>query len=72
MQVSEKLSSITDIFQIISTQVQSSDMENYISMAASKDNFFLRTLLNGCFSKASEKIYSNSYTYFTFLIVMSC
>ena len=70
MQIYQKLHSITGIFQRIWPQVQNNDIENYISVAASEDYYFLRTFLNVCFSKAAAKIFMLSftgYTYFTFL-----
>ena len=53
-----KLQSITGIFQRISSQMQNSDIEKYILMTASEDEFILETFLHGCFSKAAAKIYS--------------
>ena len=56
------------------TKVQNSDIEKWILMAASEDEFIFETFLHGCFSKAAVNMYSrnlyfrNSYTYFTFLI----
>ena len=46
------------IFQKIWPQVQSSDFQKYILMAASENNCFLRTFLNDCFSRAAVKICS--------------
>ena len=40
-----------------SPQVQNSDIEKYILMAASEDEFILETLLHGCFSKAAANIF---------------
>ena len=44
------------ITQIIWQVVQNSSIENHINIAASQDNYFLRILLNGCFSKIVVKI----------------
>ena len=41
-----------------SPQVQNSDTEKWILMAASEDEFILETFLHGCFSKAASNIYS--------------
>ena len=61
------------IFQRIWPCVQSSNIEKCIWMAASEDNYFLKTSLNGCFSKAAAKIHihfksTNGYTYLHFLL----
>ena len=45
-----KCHSITGIFQGISPQLQNSDIEKYILMAASEDEFVLQIFLHGCFS----------------------
>ena len=58
MEIYSKLPSITGIFQRISPQLQNSDIEKYILMAASEDDFILETFLHGCFSKAAADIYS--------------
>ena len=58
MQIYKKSHSITGIFQRISQQAQNSDIEKYILMAASEDEFILETFLHGFFSKAAAKIYS--------------
>ena len=57
------------MFQRIAPQLQSSDIEKCILMAASEDDFILETFLHGCFSKAAADYirFRNSYTYFTFL-----
>ena len=39
------------------TQFQNSDIEKYISMTTSEDNYFLRTFLNSSFLKVAAKIY---------------
>ena len=57
MQIYEKSHSITGIVQRISPQVQNSDIEKCILMAAAKDKFILETFLHGCFSKAAANIY---------------
>ena len=38
--------------------MQNSDIEKYILMTASEDEFILETFLHGCFSKAAAKTYS--------------
>ena len=38
--------------------MQNSDIEKYILMAASEDEFILETFLHGCFSKAAADVYS--------------
>ena len=44
-------------FQRTSPQVQNSNIEKCILMAASEYKFILEIFLNGCFSKAAAKIY---------------
>ena len=46
----------TGIFQRISPQVQNSNIEKGILMAASENNFILKIFLNGCFSWTAAKI----------------
>ena len=46
-------------FERIRPKVQNNVIDKHISMAASEDNCFLRTFLNGCFLKATAKICSN-------------
>ena len=58
MQIYSKFHSITGIFQGISPQLQNSDIEKCILMAASEDEFILETFLHGCFSKAAADVYS--------------
>ena len=58
MEIYQKLHSITGIFQRISPQLQNSDIEKCILMAASEDEFILETFLHGCFSKAAADVYS--------------
>ena len=74
MEIYEKLHSITGIFQRISSQLQNSNIEKCILMAASEDDFILEIFLHGCFSKAAAGYIRsrNSYTYFTFLTLTSC
>ena len=58
MQIYKKSYFIAGIFQRISPQVQNSDIEKRILMAASEDEFILKTFVYGCFSKAAANIYS--------------
>ena len=37
--------------------MQNSDIEKYIKIAASEDNFIFEIFLNGCFSRVAAKIY---------------
>ena len=55
------------------TKVQNSDIEKWILMAASEDEFILETFLHGYFSKVAANIYfRNSYTfYISYFDVMS-
>ena len=57
MQIYSKFHSITGIFQGISPQLQNSDIEKCILMAASEGDFNLETFLHGCFSRAAANIY---------------
>ena len=43
------------LYQRYFDQVQNSDIEKCISLAASEDNYFLRTFLNGCLVSVSVK-----------------
>ena len=58
MQVYKKSHFITSIFQRISPQLQNSDIEKCILMAASENELVLKIFLHGCFSKAAANIYS--------------
>ena len=58
MQTYQNLHSITGNFQKIWPQVQNSDIEKYILIAASEGNYFWRTSMSSCFSKAAAKICS--------------
>ena len=49
---------MTGIFERISPQMQNSDIEKRILMAASQNQFVLKTFLHGCFSKAAADTYS--------------
>ena len=56
-----------------SPQVQNSDTEKCILMAASEDEFILETFLHGCFSKVGANIFIlEILTHFTFLTLTSC
>ena len=60
---------VTGIFPRISPQMHNSDIEKFILMDGSEDNFVLEIILSGCSSKTAAKIYSNGRTDFTFLTV---
>ena len=56
------------------SELQNSDIEKCLLMAASEDEFILEIFLHGCFSKQLQTYipFRNSYTYFTFLTLTSC
>ena len=58
MEIYLKLHSITGIFQRISPQLQTSDIEKCILMAASDDEYILEIFVQGCYSKAAAEVYS--------------
>ena len=66
-----KLHSITGIFQRISPQVQNSDIEKCILMAAPEGEFILETFLHGCFSKAAANIYILEIVYILHIFYIS-
>ena len=53
----KSLLKIASVFQRISLKVQNSEIEKWVSIAASENNFILEIFLNGCFSKTAAKIY---------------
>ena len=57
MQIYSNWHSVAGIFQRISPQMQNSDIEMCILMAASEDNFILEILLNDYFLRTATKTY---------------
>ena len=57
MEIYKKSHFIKGIFQRISLQVQNSDIEKGILMAASEDEYILKTFLHGYFSKTAANIF---------------
>ena len=72
MQIYLKLHSITGIFQRISSQVQKSDIEKCILMAASENKFILETFLHGCFVTAATNIFILEILIDTFHFLLWC
>ena len=58
MEIYKKSLFITGIFQRISPQVQNSDIVKCILMAASEDEFILKTFLHDGCSEVAANIYS--------------
>ena len=74
MQIYQKLHSITGIFLRIPSQVQNSDIEKCILMAASKGKFIWKYSWKSASQRQLQTYihFRNLYTYFTFLTWTWC